>query len=74
MSIIIQISKSPKNLRFLDIALDSSVRAVIERGFEELHKAGPEVYLHRIFISAGLPILWLTSYFLVSCGKYLHVN
>lgn len=34
-----------KDLMFLDIALDSSVRTVIERGYEELNQAGPEVYI-----------------------------
>lgn len=32
-----------KDLLFLDIALDSSVRTAIERGYEELNNAGPEV-------------------------------
>jgi len=32
-----------KDLIFLDIALDSSVRTAVERGFEELNTAGPEV-------------------------------
>lgn len=32
-----------KDLLFLDIALDSTVRTVIERGYEELNKAGPDV-------------------------------
>ena len=32
-----------KDLVFLDIALDSCVRTAIERGYEELNKAGPEV-------------------------------
>ena len=32
-----------KDLLFLDIALDSAVRTAIERGYEELNTAGPEV-------------------------------
>lgn len=32
-----------KDLLFLDIALDSTVRTAIERGYEELNNAGPEV-------------------------------
>lgn len=32
-----------KDLLFLDIALESSVRTAIERGYEELNNAGPEV-------------------------------
>jgi len=61
-----------KDLIFLDIALDSSVRTAIERGFEKLNKAGPEVYVNRIFVSSVLPILWLAS-----CSQlwnYLHFN
>lgn len=34
-----------KDLLFLDIALDSTVRTAIERGYEQLNNAGPEVYL-----------------------------
>ena len=34
-----------KDLLFLDIALDSTVRTAIERGYEELSNAGPEVNL-----------------------------
>lgn len=40
------LSKSNNRLRdllFLDIALDSTVRTAIERGYEELNNAGPEV-------------------------------
>lgn len=33
-----------KDLLFLDIALDSTVRTAIERGYEELNSAKPEVY------------------------------
>lgn len=32
-----------KDLLFLDIALDSTVRTAIERGYEELNNARPEV-------------------------------
>lgn len=32
-----------KDLLFLDIALDSAVRTAVERGYEELNNAGPEV-------------------------------
>lgn len=32
-----------KDLIFLDIALDSAVRTAVERGYEELSNAGPEV-------------------------------
>lgn len=34
-----------KDLLFLDIALDSTVRTAIERGYEQMNNAGPEVYL-----------------------------
>ncbi|KAL9246479.1 hypothetical protein vseg_020009 [Gypsophila vaccaria] len=37
-----------KDLIFLDIALDSSVRTAIERGYEELNKAGPEKIMYYI--------------------------
>lgn len=32
-----------KDLLFLDLALDSTVRTAIERGYEQLNNAGPEV-------------------------------
>lgn len=32
-----------RDLLFLDIALDSSVRTAVERGYEELNRAKPEV-------------------------------
>lgn len=34
-----------RDLLFLDIALDSAVRTAVERGYEELNTAGPEVLL-----------------------------
>ncbi|KAK9675652.1 hypothetical protein RND81_11G021500 [Saponaria officinalis] len=37
-----------KDLIFLDIALDSSVRTAIERGYEELNQAGPEKIMYYI--------------------------
>lgn len=40
-----------KDLLFLDIALDSAVRTAIERGYEELNNAGPEVML-----VTGMPV------------------
>lgn len=38
-----------KDLLFLDLALDSTVRTAIERGYEQLNDAGPEVsgFIHR---------------------------
>lgn len=42
-----------KDLLFLDIALDSTVRTAIERGYEELNSAKPEVIIqssHFIFL------------------------
>ena len=35
-----------KDLIFLDIALDSSVRTAVERGYEELNNASPQVTRH----------------------------
>ncbi|KAK4433526.1 Alpha-glucan water dikinase, chloroplastic [Sesamum alatum] len=37
-----------KDLLFLDIALDSTVRATVERGYEELSNASPEKILYFI--------------------------
>ncbi|KMS97340.1 hypothetical protein BVRB_6g155850 isoform B [Beta vulgaris subsp. vulgaris] len=48
-----------KDLMFLDIALDSSVRTVIERGYEELNQAGPEKIMY--FISMVVENLALSS-------------
>lgn len=48
-----------KDLIFLDIALDSTVRTAIERGYEELEKAEPEKIIH--FISLVLENLALSS-------------
>uniref|UniRef100_A0A6N2K070 alpha-glucan, water dikinase n=2 Tax=Salix viminalis TaxID=40686 RepID=A0A6N2K070_SALVM len=48
-----------KDLLFLDIALDSTVRTVIERGYEELNNAGPEKIMH--FITLVLENLALSS-------------
>lgn len=47
-----------KDLIFLDIALDSSVRTSIERGYEELNSAGPEKVMH--FISLVIENLALS--------------
>lgn len=38
-----------KDLIFLDIALDSTVRTAIERAYEELNDAEPEVF-HNIYL------------------------
>ncbi|XP_044491919.1 alpha-glucan water dikinase, chloroplastic isoform X2 [Mangifera indica] len=48
-----------KDLLFLDIALESSVRTAIERGYEELNNAGPEKIMY--FISLVLENLALSS-------------
>ncbi|KAJ6351583.1 hypothetical protein OIU78_007486 [Salix suchowensis] len=48
-----------KDLLFLDIALDSTVRTVVERGYEELNNAGPEKIMH--FITLVLENLALSS-------------
>lgn len=48
-----------KDLLFLDIALDSTVRTAIERGYEELNDAGPEKIMH--FITLVLENLALSS-------------
>ncbi|XP_057948829.1 alpha-glucan water dikinase, chloroplastic [Malania oleifera] len=48
-----------KDLLFLDLALDSTVRTAIERGYEELNNAGPEKIMH--FIALVLENLALSS-------------
>ncbi|GAY36295.1 hypothetical protein CUMW_021230 [Citrus unshiu] len=48
-----------KDLLFLDIALESSVRTAIERGYEELNEAGPEKIMY--FVSLILENLALSS-------------
>ncbi|KAI8021988.1 hypothetical protein LOK49_LG03G00270 [Camellia lanceoleosa] len=48
-----------KDLLFLDIALDSTVRTAIERGYEELNSAKPEKIMY--FISLVLENLALSS-------------
>ncbi|KAL3511320.1 hypothetical protein ACH5RR_030721 [Cinchona calisaya] len=47
-----------KDLIFLDLALDSSVRTAVERGYEELNNASPEKVMH--FISLVLENLVLS--------------
>ncbi|KAL0732618.1 hypothetical protein Bca4012_008827 [Brassica carinata] len=48
-----------KDLLFLDLALDSTVRTAIERGYEQLNNAGPEKIMY--FISLVLENLALSS-------------
>ncbi|CAN8305598.1 unnamed protein product [Cochlearia groenlandica] len=48
-----------KDLLFLDLALDSTVRTAIERGYEQLNDAGPEKIMY--FISLVLENLALSS-------------
>ncbi|CAK7332615.1 unnamed protein product [Dovyalis caffra] len=48
-----------KDLLFLDIALDSTVRTAIERGYEEINNAGPEKIMY--FITLVLENLALSS-------------
>ncbi|XP_015957126.1 alpha-glucan water dikinase, chloroplastic [Arachis duranensis] len=48
-----------KDLLFLDVALDSTVRTAVERGYEELNNAGPEKIMY--FISLVLENLALSS-------------
>ncbi|KAL5826788.1 hypothetical protein ACOSQ3_018629 [Xanthoceras sorbifolium] len=48
-----------KDLLFLDIALESTVRTAIERGYEELNNAGPEKIMY--FIALVLENLALSS-------------
>ncbi|GAB2280495.1 hypothetical protein Dimus_015122 [Dionaea muscipula] len=48
-----------KDLIFLDIALDSTVRTATERGYEEMNNAGPEKIMH--FIALVVENLALSS-------------
>ncbi|XP_010553614.1 PREDICTED: alpha-glucan water dikinase, chloroplastic [Tarenaya hassleriana] len=48
-----------KDLLFLDLSLDSTVRTAIERGYEELNDAGPEKIMY--FISLVVENLALSS-------------
>ncbi|KAH1198482.1 Alpha-glucan water dikinase, chloroplastic [Glycine max] len=48
-----------KDLIFLDVALDSTVRTAVERSYEELNNAGPEKIMY--FISLVLENLALSS-------------
>ncbi|KAI6694871.1 hypothetical protein NL676_022581 [Syzygium grande] len=48
-----------KDLLFLDIALDSTVRTAVERGYEELNKARPETLIY--FITMVVENLALSS-------------
>ena len=56
-----------KDLLFLDIALDSTVRTVIERGYEELNNARPEVnltYQQLLFAICYVQfVLFLTNFY-----------
>ncbi|KAK8914101.1 hypothetical protein KSP39_PZI023890 [Platanthera zijinensis] len=58
-SLLLNSHERLKDLIFLDIALDSTVRTVVERGYEELNNANPEKIIH--FISLVLENLALSS-------------
>lgn len=57
--ILFKCSDRLKDIIFLDLALDSCVRTAIERGYEELNKAGPEKIMY--FISMVIENLALSS-------------
>ncbi|XWS34753.1 hypothetical protein CRYUN_Cryun21dG0064500 [Craigia yunnanensis] len=57
--LLLKSSDRLKDLLFLDIALDSTVRTAIERGYEELNTARPEKIMY--FISLVLENLALSS-------------
>ncbi|XVE92371.1 hypothetical protein REPUB_Repub01dG0091600 [Reevesia pubescens] len=57
--LLLKSSDRLKDLLFLDIALDSTVRTTIERGYEELSNAGPEKIMY--FITLVLENLALSS-------------
>ncbi|XWS22628.1 hypothetical protein CRYUN_Cryun29cG0052500 [Craigia yunnanensis] len=52
-SLLLKSSDRLKDLLFLDIALDSTVRTAIERGYEELNNAGPEKIMYFITLVLG---------------------
>lgn len=59
-----------KDLLFLDIALDSTVRTVIERGYEELNDAGPEKIMYFIIlVLENLALSWDNNEDLIYCLK-----
>ncbi|XVF02510.1 hypothetical protein REPUB_Repub04eG0181600 [Reevesia pubescens] len=71
--LLLKSSDRLKDLLFLDIALDSTVRTAIERGYEELNNTGPEKIMY--FITLALENLALSSDYnedLVYCLKGWH--
>jgi NADH:ubiquinone oxidoreductase subunit 3 (subunit A) len=64
-----------KDLLFLDIALDSTVRTVIERGYEELNNARPEVnltYQQLLFAICYVQfVLFLTNFYPIFFSTYV---
>lgn len=58
-SLLLTSNNRLKDLLFLDIALDSTVRTAVERGYEELNNAGPEKIMY--FITLVLENLALSS-------------
>nr|POE53013.1 alpha-glucan water dikinase, chloroplastic [Quercus suber] len=59
-----------KDLLFLDIALDSTVRTAIERGYEELNNAPPEKIMHFIaLVLENLALSWDNNEDLIYCLK-----
>ncbi|WRX14759.1 Pyruvate phosphate dikinase [Theobroma cacao] len=59
-----------KDLLFLDIALDSTVRTAIERGYEELNDAGPEKIMYFItLVLENLALSFNNNEDLIYCLK-----
>ncbi|KAI8527034.1 hypothetical protein RHMOL_Rhmol12G0045200 [Rhododendron molle] len=59
-----------KDLLFLDIALDSTVRTAIERGYEELNSAKPEKIMYFItLVLENLALSWDDNEDLIYCLK-----
>lgn len=59
-----------KDLLFLDIALDSTVRTAIERGYEELNNAPPEKIMYFIaLVLENLALSWDNNEDLIYCLK-----
>lgn len=60
-----------KDLLFLDIALDSTVRTAIERGYEELNNAPPEVSPGRKIISIDPLVSWCCLWLMFIVSRYM---
>ena len=67
-----------KDLLFLDIALDSTVRTAIERGYEELNSAKPEVIVAQYSIISTIfqptPVITIFLYYCYILIQSSYIN